>query len=191
MITSEQDLRAYEYLRNRVLDAGEELVWSGRPARRTLAAQGMGAFFYAILFFGFAVFWTVMASQGSLLFAAFGIPFLAVGFWMLITPVRLFFKAGRLYYAITDKRVIILSVSSGFKVQNIYPDDITDLEVNDFGDDRGSIQLQEAVTVRRGNRSRITRHAEGLWGIQDFRTADKAIRRLKESERLRVETFRP
>lgn len=100
-------------------DAGEHLVWQGQPNKglrfrvETLMQSLFGVFFLA-----FAIFWMAMASGMSSgmprefgpvsLFPLFGIPFVLVGFYMVIG--NYFWKAylrGRTRYALSNKRAFI------------------------------------------------------------------------------------
>lgn len=99
------------------LDSGEKLVWEGRPAKGVrVDTSGIVRSAFGVFFFGFAIFWTYMASQGTGLasepslsfFPLLGIPFLAIGFYMVFG--HWFFNAykrGKTRYALTEERMII------------------------------------------------------------------------------------
>jgi hypothetical protein len=153
-------------------------VWKGRPNPKKSAAVGLFQFFFGIFFFGFAIVWTVLAS-GAGLFALFGLPFLAVGAWMVSGPMRNYIRASRSYYAITDKRVVILTAGNNYKVISIAPGEITDYERTDKGDGSGSIRLRKTISESSEGTSSSVEFADGLWGIADVKGAADAIAALQ------------
>jgi hypothetical protein len=93
---------------------GERLVWSGRPdTRRLLVASDLYLIPFSLLWTGFAIFWEVAAvSSGgpTLLFALWGIPFVAVGLHMMFGRFVVRRWLGRrTAYAITDRRAIVVA----------------------------------------------------------------------------------
>jgi hypothetical protein len=125
MVTAELS----QEVRNQIaaeLESGERIRWQGQPVVGASAAKGTWAMFiFAIPWTAFAVFWTLGASgllfggghanSGPLairiIFPLFGLPFIAVGVWMLTMPARAKKKIARMAertaYVITDRRAII------------------------------------------------------------------------------------
>lgn len=97
----------------RVLQPGEQLLWAGEPdpaVRFTKADTFLVPF--SILWAGFSVFWEagVLSSGGPPFFAVWGIPFLAMGFY--VTIGRFIWKAHRkrrTTYLLTDRRAAVLT----------------------------------------------------------------------------------
>ncbi len=95
----------------RYLRAGESLLWSGRPdpgVRFTPSDAFMVPF--SIAWGGFAVIWeaSAIASGAAPLFTLFGLPFVAVGFY--ITFGRFIYKRRqklRTAYGVTTERVLV------------------------------------------------------------------------------------
>ena len=186
----ERDQNVLQYVQNSVLQPREKLVWKGRPNPKKAASVGLGLFFFGIFFFGFAIFWTAGASAAAWavtsaeghafplfagFFPLFGLPFLAVGAWMVSGPVRNYLRAARSYYAITDKRVLIITAGRNYKVNAVFADQINDYERADKGDGSGSIRLKKTIiNSGRGTRSSVG-FADGLWGIADVKGAADAI----------------
>ncbi len=193
----ERDQKVLHYVQNSVLQPREKLVWKGRPNPLAAASVGLGLFFFGIFFFGFAIFWTagasaaawaVRAADGQVfplfagVFPLFGVPFLAVGAWMVSGPVRNYLRAARSYYAITDKRILIITAGRGYTVRTIFADKINDYERTDNGDGSGSIRLKKTIiNSGRGTRSSVV-FADGLWGIADVKGAADAITALQTVE---------
>jgi hypothetical protein len=98
------------------LDSGEKLLWSGQP-RQGLCLNASDAFVipFSLVWCGFAIFWetSVIKDHAPLLFKLWGVPFVAIGLYMLFG--RFFagsYMRARTYYGATDKRLII--VTNGF-----------------------------------------------------------------------------
>src|SRR5262245_29281266 len=90
------------------LDSGERLLWSGRPDRASYAERkSWPTFLVGIPFLAFALFWTYMASNGPMPMALFGIPFIAVGLALVLSPAWHFLRARQTSYALTARRAIL------------------------------------------------------------------------------------
>ncbi len=104
---------------NDQLQRGETLVWAERPgpAARVRAKIMIG--FFGVFFFSFSIFWESQAmASGEPFFALFGIPFIVVGAGLVLTPMWAYVEAKRwLYYAITDRRLLIIRLFPFRKVE--------------------------------------------------------------------------
>ena len=179
-----RDIEALQYLETQVLLPREKIVWKGRPDAVESAKVGLLKFFFGVFFFGFSLFWMYMAaSMDGGLFALFGLPFAAVGFWMVSGPARNYLKSARTYYAITDQRVIILTRGGGYSITTIPPDQMTDYKRTDRTSGFGNIQLKTTVHHGRNGASASTEYTDGLWGINDIRGAAEAIGKLRLDSR--------
>ena len=96
----------------------ERLVWADRPIAKVRGALAFGRIAFGLLFGGFAVFWTSAAwlmtrgaSSGAfgLFFPLFGIPFIAVGAGIVVAGLKSWRDDGGTVYALTDRRVLIVS----------------------------------------------------------------------------------
>jgi hypothetical protein len=98
-------------LRSR-LEAGEQIIWEGRPLRLTYTFRGSPfVFVFSLVWLGFALFWegSVLSFENAppffalwgAMFVLFGL-YIAVGrFWVAAR------EADRTWYLVTDRRVII------------------------------------------------------------------------------------
>lgn len=139
----------------RRLDQDERLLWQGRPIPSRFFRKGFALYFFAIPWMAFALFWESMAlgmtwSGGdqphdvpfaaSIVFPLFGLPFIAVGLWLLAQPFVLRRRAAHTLYAVTTKRALIFVED---KTEAWYSYDLASLPehpaVKTFGDGSGSI----------------------------------------------------
>ena len=106
---------AESVFRDELLD-GERVLWAGQPdARRLFSQTDVFLVPFSLLWGGFAIYWetSVLTSDHPdgppLFFVLWGIPFVLVGLYLIFG--RFLHKARkkrRVYYAVTDRRVIAL-----------------------------------------------------------------------------------
>ena len=91
----------------------ERLLWSGQPRKGlTLRKADLAMIPFSLMWGGFAMFWeySVVTTNAPLIMKIWGIPFVAVGLYLIVG--RFFFDAlarTKTYYAVTDVRVLIVS----------------------------------------------------------------------------------
>ncbi len=92
-----------------LVNPGEQLTWSGNPLPvRYALKKAAYPFVFGLFFFIFMVFWIQGAtSQSGMEFGLLGLPGLAIGLGMLLSPVWYFFRGTQTTYALTDQRAII------------------------------------------------------------------------------------
>ncbi len=87
----------------------EELIWYDRPYKSVKYRPHIFTAIFSLFWCGFAVFWTVTASAVGGAFGLFGLPFVAVGIFLLY---NVFVGEGKkmqnTVYAVTDRRAIII-----------------------------------------------------------------------------------
>lgn len=113
-----------------LLESGESVVWSGRP-------QTIKVLLIIAPLIIFSVFWTAMSvkwiysaagnkipdlGDPSEYFALFGVPFVLVGLVQFLSAFWFFGRIRRLYYAVTDKKFLIVD---GDTVHSFTPDELS------------------------------------------------------------------
>jgi hypothetical protein len=112
VLDPQTELRVRDQLAGR-LQPGEQLLWCGRPDPAVLFARSdLTTIPFSILWLGFAIFWEsgVIRSGGGPFAAIWGIPFIAIGSYMVAG--RFIYKRiskKRTVYAITGRRAIIIA----------------------------------------------------------------------------------
>jgi hypothetical protein len=111
------------------LVGGEHVLWTGRPdPTRRLTKTDLFAVPFTLMWGGFAIFWetSVIASGAPVFFWLWGVPFVAVGLYLIAG--RFVYRAWlrrRTLYAVTDRRVLkVVSRRSGDSVQALFLDAI-------------------------------------------------------------------
>lgn len=99
----------------------------------------------------FAVPWTAISyvwilgavdeAEAGSYFPYMGIPFLLVGFCLLLSPFWKFYKAAKTVYAITSQRAFSLDISNGLNVKNFSPDGIGNYKKSIKNDGIGDLIL--------------------------------------------------
>lgn len=169
-----KDERVLTYVQNEILQPSEKLAWRGRPSPGRAMRLDILHFFIGLFWLTFSIFWVVMASVAGA-FALFGVPFVLIGIWLVSTPIRNLLRAGRTYYAITNRRVLIVTAGSRIKVRSLGAHDIGDNERSDRGDGTGDIRLRKGAMASQMNYFFHSSLSDGLWGIDDIKGAADAI----------------
>ncbi|MFB2550586.1 YdbT family protein [Ensifer soli] len=163
------------------LDAGESLRWAGRPGARETASEhavsiGAGLLFACInmaqvfplpeRFSG--EFRQILSLILPLVFSALGIA--ATG-----NAVVEILRAKRTAYAVTDRRVLIVSDFLGHRSMTVAPSAINSVEMKEDGRGGGSVAFRKD-TIDTGEGTRTT--TLKFIGVRDVGTAAREIRRL-------------
>lgn len=108
--------------------SGERILWRGSQVAR-IDPRLFGIYLFAVPWTAFALFWTVMAAAGTRAFEGagllawafplFGVPFIVVGFAMLAAPFLAFLGGRGTLYAVTERRLLKLSLGRSLKVESI------------------------------------------------------------------------
>lgn len=172
------------------LDRGETLVWEGAPAGGIrVRPSDIPTSLFGLFFFGFAVFWVLMASSMSgpstggaidwigSIFPLFGLPFVAIGAYLVAG--RFLWGAyvrSQTRYALTNKRAIIARNASGrtLKSYPITADTRLELEPGDLS------TIWFAEEIRRGSKGSNYTVKKGFEYITDGEEVYRQMRRVQQ-----------
>ena len=172
------------------LQSGESISWAGvaNPARAALGALPIALF--GIPFAGFALFWMSQAfrathamasnthnsfARGFSVFPIFGIPFLLVGLAVILTPLWAFLTGKNTVYAVTNRRVMVISGAKSRAVKSLTPADIAGVDYRERPDGSGDIAIMTNTFQNRGN-NMSTQMKVALCGVPNVKqVADQVI----------------
>jgi len=160
------------------LDADEKVLWTGRPSTRFKARPLQLVFSaFGVFFLGFSLLWMVIASQASLLFAAFGVPFVLVGFMLAFGHYfwdR--YSRSKTAYALSNKRAFIATSTWGRKLKT-YPIDKDTVIEFEPGEEASLFFARESFRTEDGPSSRRI----GFQWISDGETVYRKLREIQNS----------
>jgi hypothetical protein len=151
----------------------EKLVWAGQP-RADLALRAAWVLIpMGILFTGFTLFWTALAPW---FMAPCGLPFFAIGLFMLGSPIWLRTLARKTVYALTDRRAIIFKPSwfGRVLVQSFTAAGLGQMSRRERPDGSGDLIFQ-VFTTGFGENARSEQ--QGFLAIDDVRAVEDLVRR--------------
>jgi hypothetical protein len=166
--------------------AGSKILWTGSPEAQGYARNRWKQAWIGIPFTAFAVFWTWGASGGlsvkngkppPVFFPLWGCMFIFIGLCILLSPFFAMWKAGRVFYVVTDRNALIFEKIWSLKVQSFDASGFGGFERVSSGGVAGDILFQRNIE-RHGKGTRITE--VGFLGLQDFAPAEQALRRMME-----------
>jgi len=172
----------------------ETIQWMEQPIPAFFSAAVMGIFLFAIPWTAFALFWMCAAAgvfdfkdgeidigniePGRLLFAAFGIPFVLIGFGMLSIPLWMRRSAKRTIYAITDFRAIIVQGTfSAHTITSYYPEHILHLSRRQRANGTGDICFRFHVGYENESSDE-----KGFINIRNVKEVERMLQELKRTQ---------
>jgi hypothetical protein len=185
------------------LSSGESLLWSGQPQRKVIFhQQDWFGIPFSLLWGGFAIFWELGATgywgiigkshSAPEFFVLWGIPFVLIGQYMIWG--RFFYadwKKTRIYYGVTNKRVLILSTGSNRRVTDTYFSNLDSVSLTTRYDGIGTVEFApEPVTQtawgfgnnrRRGNQLGIDLSRLAFFDIADAKNVYQLIQSQREN----------
>ncbi len=174
---------------HRELREGEKLVWQGMKLAR-VEPKGFAIYFFAIPWTAFSVFWTAMAGWGTSAmgepsviawaFPMFGLPFILIGIGMMATPFVPLFQRGRILFAVTDRRVLKLSLGRSLTVNSVPASRIGDIVRRESSDGSGSVELSLSSTMTDLNGIKSNQMTVGR--IDDVKCAYESVLDLSQAD---------
>lgn len=128
------------------LSGTEQVLWFGQP-RQGVVVRGSDVFLipFSLMWCGFAIFWemsVLKAPNASGFFVFWGLPFIAVGVYMVVG--RFFAESkqrSRTFYAVTSERILIVSGLFSRKVKSLSLRTLADLSIVESANSEGSISF--------------------------------------------------
>jgi len=116
---------------DKLLNANEKAIWSGKPVKTAFILPALGSIPFGLFFLGFSIFWLWGAASAGApdFFTLFGLPFLLLGFGIAFGPsVWQFMRYRNTEYMITNQRIITQTGAIGLdtrfvdfdKIQEVY-----------------------------------------------------------------------
>jgi len=138
---------------NDVLSPGEKVLWSGQPPRKLIIFRKADLFMlpFALFWTGFSIFWELGALAAvfgsgdgfdlfTLCFPLFGVPFVLIGLYLLFGRlVGDFLVRRRTWYALTDRRVLVLTALRDRNVASMPLHKIGRVDIVIHRDGRGTL----------------------------------------------------
>ena len=143
VVCGKEDAR--DYLTDNVLGPGERIQWRGRPALFSATREEPQHLLVVIVYLAIAFVTARYVEDPApwLSVALFIILFFGAAWFLggLVTAAKNEVLAARREYAVTDRRVIVLTRLLRAQVQSYFPPDIAEVAWVERGRDRGSITL--------------------------------------------------
>jgi hypothetical protein len=134
---------------------GEKIAWWGQPAQGLLlTSRDLLLIPFSLVWGGFAIFWetSVLSMNGPIFMKLWGVPFVLVGLYLIAGRFLLdAWLRGQMYYAVTDKRVLILLPGPFSRFQALSLGQLPDVNLSERADGRGTIRFGPAAPYRSGS----------------------------------------
>jgi uncharacterized membrane protein len=151
------------------LVTGEKILWQGAPAGGIRFRRSDFLLIpFGLVFFGFSLFWETTAATMiggdhdqpmiASIFPIFGIPFILVGFYLVIG--RFFWDAysrKRSTYVLTNRRALIETTAFGSKLISVTLLDLPEVALEQRADGSGTVVLGQDIQTGSGDNSRTKR----------------------------------
>ncbi len=135
------------------LEPGERIRWVGMPRARFFTVAGVFPFLFAIPWTGFALFWICGAAGFRMpsftravdFFPLFGVPFVAVGFFLLATPFWVYRLARNTAYVLTDRRAILFEGGRSRTIRSFRPSELIGIFRREYPDGTGDVLFSQTA----------------------------------------------
>ena len=168
----------------RELHTGERVQWQGMKLAR-IEPKGFALYLFAFPWTAFALFWTTLAATGvsemeggilSWAFPLFGLPFIVIGLAMLAAPFVPLLQRGRILFAVTDQRIMRLSLGRSLSVKSVPAKRVGQIERDESPDGTGSLKIAVRVGTDSDGDAR-TEHFD-LGRVENVMSAQRAVEAL-------------
>jgi hypothetical protein len=168
------------------LQPGEGLQWSGIADPTRAALSALPTLIVGIPFAGFAFFWITMAYRGTHAISKvssnpiasgfsflplFGLPFLLIGISIVSAPLLAYRKGLKTVYAVTDKRVLVITDGRTRTVRSCTPADILSVDHRERAGGTGDVIIRiNSVMQTRNSLMTI-----GLLGVNNVKEVARLV----------------
>lgn len=172
------------------LQPGESLQWTGTADAGRSALSALPAAIFGIPFAGFALFWMTAAFRGThamsksassnpiagvfSFFPLFGLPFLLIGLGIVFAPLLVYRKALKTVYAVTDKRVLVITDGRNRTTRSCTPADIISVDHRERAGGTGDVIIRTNSVVPYGNNS-LSQMTIGLLGVNNVKEVARLV----------------
>ncbi len=132
--------------------SGERILWSGRPRRGLLlTASDIFLIPFSVMWCGFAIVWTFMASQSdkaSIFFILWGLMFVLIGLYMVVGRfVTDAWIRRNTNYAVTNKRIMIDRSGPFARFMAANLNQLPNIEIEQGANGCGSIRFGSSTSM--------------------------------------------
>lgn len=158
------------------LGPNEQLVWAARPRADLMLRSAYFLVPFGILFTGIATVWIAIALVLTFgILAPCGVPFIAVGIGLILSPIWLRAIARKTVYALTDQRAIVFQprVFGRTNVQSFAAAGLGQMARRERSDGSGDL-IFEIRTTGYGENTRTENY--GFLAIDDVKGVEGLVR---------------
>jgi hypothetical protein len=173
------------------LQGGESLLWSGAANPGRSAMSALPAALFGIPFAGFAFVSMSTAyrnthnlanhhntiASGFSVFPLFALPFLLIGVGVILMPLWVYVKGRSGVYAVTNRRVMLISGTTSRSVKSIIPTDIAEVDHRERPDGTGDVLIRTNSVMRTNNGT--TQMTVGLFGVPNVKEVAGLVMKLR------------
>lgn len=174
----------------RELDTGERILWSGQPDPIYMGRKAIPLALLSVPLEAFVFFWMWGASDVarsafavgktpdlfSLVFPAFGLLLAVPIARMALSPWTEPTRARRTFYALTDRRALVIVEGSKKSVKSVLPTEFA-IERRDLGQ-KGDVILKRETKSNGRNKTTVE---TGFFGIENPRDVERLARDMAQS----------
>lgn len=183
-----RDAAVLTYVEDAVLNEEEHIVWKGRPAPWASATVHLAIPILGTVLILFGLAWTgfILNYGLPILMAIPGAAGLLYGAKVASPMLINYIRAGRTYYAVTNRRILIITAGRSISVDSVTGSEIKKLQRKEKLDGTGNVSYRFTTTSGPDANNRYRSYTsygfrDGLWGVSDVAGAANAIEALQQA----------
>ena len=187
MFSNRQPSNRLTYQIERETEIGESVEWIEMPIPRFFTPTATSAFLFGLPWTAFALFWTAAAAWGTSMtegvgffrmLPLFGVPFICIGFGMLLSPLWAYRNALHTVYVITNRRAITFEGAWSTTIKSYRLDRLQEVYRKENADGSGDVIF--ARRIWRDSEGGRNTEESGFLRVRDPRKVESLIRKLAE-----------